>query len=57
MNKIPPLGSEGRQLISENPPIPLCPNIPSSREDYLRKNGKPKSFLAAQAISKVVWLG
>ena len=35
MNKIPPPRSESGQLISEDPSIPLGPNIPSSRKDYL----------------------
>ena len=39
MNKIPPPRSESGQLISEDPSIPLGPNIPSSRKDYLSEKG------------------
>ena len=35
MDKVPSPSSKRRLLISEDLPIPLCPNIPSSSEDNL----------------------
>ena len=48
MNKIPPPRSESGQLISEDPSIPLGPNIPSSRKDYLSEKRLTK-FLPGRA--------
>ena len=58
MNKIPLPGSEGRQLISENPPIPLCPNIPSSSENNLKEERVTKILpnCLSHIICGLVWL-
>ena len=42
MDKVPSPSSKRRLLISEDLPVPLCPNIPSSSEDNLSEERMTK---------------
>ena len=58
MKKISPPGSERRQLISENLPVSLCPNIPSSSKNHLSEERMTKipPSSKSQLICSLVWL-